>query len=113
MFLKFSRQRKKDGSRNGLNNDEFKPIDSTQSSAASHSKEATFYSVRKPKIRLEDSVRHKFFHFYLFFKKRIIPICRLESGMKAFVHNNKNIIEFIYSLILGDKICKHNFKAII
>lgn len=55
MFLKFSRQRKKDGSRNGLNNDEFKPIDSTQSSAASHSKEATFYSVRKPKIRLEDS----------------------------------------------------------
>lgn len=55
MFLKFSRQRKKDGSRNGLNNDEFKPIDSTQSSAASHSKEATFYSVQKPKIRLEDS----------------------------------------------------------
>lgn len=55
MFLKFSRQRKRDGSRKGLNNDEFKSNDSTQSSAESHSKEAMFYSVRKPKIRLEDA----------------------------------------------------------
>uniref|UniRef100_A0A8W8NA09 Uncharacterized protein n=1 Tax=Magallana gigas TaxID=29159 RepID=A0A8W8NA09_MAGGI len=49
------RQRKRDGSRKGLNNDEFKSNDSTQSSAESHSKEAMFYSVRKPKIRLEDA----------------------------------------------------------
>ncbi|XP_052685027.1 uncharacterized protein LOC128164917 isoform X2 [Crassostrea angulata] len=55
VFLKFSRQRKRDGSRKGLNNDEFKSNDSTQSSAESHSKEAMFYSVRKPKIRLEDA----------------------------------------------------------